>query len=391
MKDCTTCKGFLAVHPRMEDTAPILYMSSIDPFLKKDHPNIIIDTLHGSWPVSREMPFSRSRLIFVFPNLRWDLSMAVRLAIAAIGLITLPMGMLSCTAKHDEPKPTIRIAENPWTGSSINAHVAKIILEEKMGYPVEIVPIDGKAQWPALAKGSIHAGLEVWPSSRAEEIKQYIHDRKLVENIGLLGVVGKVNWYVPSYVVDKYPESATWEGFKDPRLAEIFKTAASGGKGRFLAGDPSWGQYDRDIIRNLGLDLRVVQAGSEKAILDALDTAYSRKQPILFYLWTPHAVHAKYRLTAIRLPAYSDACYAKAAEGGVACEYPPEILFKVVWPGLKTMAPDVYQLLKNFTYPNEDQIAMLAMVELEGKTPEAAARAWIEKNPDKWEPWLPIK
>lgn len=332
-----------------------------------------------------------SKLIFVFHNLPGRLSGVFRPAAAVIFLSVLLPGIISCTAKQDTSKPVIRIAENPWTGSSINAHVAKIILEEKMGYPVEIVAVDGKAQWPALAEGSIHAGLEVWPSGREELIKHYIHDRKLVESIGLLGVVGKVNWYVPEYVVDKYPQLATWEGFMDQRLAALFKTALSDGKGQFLAGDKSWVQYDRDIIRNLGLELRVVQAGSEQAILDELDKAYRAKQPILFYFWTPHAVHSKYRLTAVKLPKYSDACYAKANQRGVACEYPPEILFKIVWPGLKTFAPDAYQLLKNFSYTNEDQIEMLAMVEHEGMSPESAARTWIEKNPDKWKPWLPIR
>jgi len=329
--------------------------------------------------------------VLAFHRLLGNLSTAFRPVIILFSLLALPAGTISCTMKDSEPKQIIRIAENPWTGSSINAHVARIILTEKMGYQVELVPIDGKSQWPALAKGSIDASLEVWPSGRKELIEEYMSDRKLVEYIGLLGVVGKVNWYVPTYVVEKYPELATWEGFKDPRLAALFKTEASGGKGRFLAGDPSWVQYDRDIIRNLDLPLRVVQAGSEQAVLDALETAYSRRQPILVYLWTPHAVHAKYGLTAVKLPKYSDACYAKAAEGGVACEYPSEILFKAAWPGLKTKAPDAYRFLKNFAYSNEDQIAMLAMVEIEGKTPEAAARIWIERNQEKWKSWLPIE
>src|SRR5262245_5603895 len=65
-------------------------------------------------------------------------------------------------------KITIKLAENPWTGSAVNVAVAKVILEKELGYPVEIVTIDENAQWAALAKGDLSASLEVWPSGHAE-------------------------------------------------------------------------------------------------------------------------------------------------------------------------------------------------------------------------------
>ena len=212
-------------------------------------------------------------------------------------------------------KPTIKLAENSWTGSSINVHVAKLLLEEQLGYTVEIVTIDENAQWAALGSGDLSASLEVWPSGHADNVKTYVDDQKVVENLGELGVVGKISWYVPKYVVDEHPDLATSEGFKDPANATLFKTAETGEKGQFLAGDPAWVQYDEDIIKNLGLDLQVVRAGSEQAVLAAVDSAYSRKEPILFYFWTPHSIHAKYDLTPVKLPDYSETCYEKASSG----------------------------------------------------------------------------
>ena len=291
-------------------------------------------------------------------------------------------------AQPSGDKITIKLAENSWTGSSINVNVAKILLEEQLGYKVEIVTIDENAQWPALSSGDLSASLEVWPSGHADNVKKYIDEQKVVENLGPLGVVGKISWYVPSYVVEQHPELATWEGFKKPEDVALFKTAETGDKGQFLAGDPAWVQYDEDIIKNLDLNLQVVKAGSEQAVLAAVDSAYSRKEPILFYFWTPHSVHAKYKLTAVKLPDYSDSCYAKAKEGSVACDYPPDILFKIAWAGLKDKAPDAYQLLKNMKYTNDDQIAMLAQVDVDKKTAEQAARDWISKNEAVWKAWL---
>ena len=321
-------------------------------------------------------------------------------------LLMVGIGLVACSAPPVAPpgtqqpakqpttappakKPTIKLAENPWTGSQVNVAVAKLLLKDKLGYPVEVVTVDENAQWPAIAKGNLHASLEVWPSGHANDVKQYIDEQKVVENAGALGPVGKIGWYVPKYVVDAHPELATWEGFKNPELAKLFATVETGAKGQFLSGDPSWVQYDDQIIKNLGLDLQVVVAGSEEAILASLDSAYSRKAPVLFYFWTPHSVHAKYDLTEVKLPAYSQACYDKAPAGGVDCDYPPDDLFKVVWPGLKDQAPDAYAFLKNFNYTTQDQIEMIADVELNNKTVDAAAQAWIDKYPDKWQPWLP--
>ncbi|MBI2975641.1 MAG: ABC transporter substrate-binding protein [Chloroflexi bacterium] len=307
---------------------------------------------------------------------------------SALALITaFALVLTACGgAATPAPKPTIKLAENAWTGSSVNVHVAKILLE-KLGYPVEIVTIDENAQWASLAKGDLSASLELWPSGHAENIKQYIDEQKVVENAGPLGVVGKIGWYIPTYMVDQNPELATWEGLKQD--AAMFKTAETGDAGQFLAGDPSWVQYDGDVIKNLDMNFKVVSVGSEQAVLAAVDAAYSRNDPVLFYFWTPHSVHAKYELTEVKLPDYSDACYAKASAGGVDCDYPPDVLFKIVWGDLKTKTPEAYQLLKNFKYTNADQIGMIAAVEVNGKTVDAAAQEWVDKNEATWKAWMP--
>jgi glycine betaine/proline transport system substrate-binding protein len=292
-------------------------------------------------------------------------------------------------AETQTPKPIIKLAENPWSGSQVNVAVAKALLESELGYTVETVTIDENAQWPALASGALSASLEVWPSGHAENVAQYIDDQQVVENIGLTGPVGEIGWFMPAYVVEQTPALATWEGFADPANASLFATAETGSKGQFLAGDPSWVQYDEDIINNLGLNMQVVTAGSEEAILAALNSAYSRQEPIVFYFWTPHSVHAQYELVQVELPPYSDECYAKAETGGVDCAYPSDDLFKIASANLKDEAPDAYQFLKNFNYTTQDQIEMIAMVELEEKSPAEAAQAWIAANEDTWKAWLP--
>ncbi len=312
-------------------------------------------------------------------------------AILVLAGCAAPVAAPAGDASAPAPAATavIRLAESPWSASELNVAVAKILLEEQLGYTVEVTSIDENAQWPALAQGDLDASLEVWPSGHAENIAEYIDTQGLVENGGPLGVVGKIGWYTPSYMVEKYPELATWEGFQKPATAALYATAETGAKGQFLAGDPSWVQFDDQIMQNLGIDFQIVHAGSEDAILAALNSATSREDPLLFYFWTPHSVHAKYDLTAVALPPYSAECYAKAGDGGVDCDYPSDELFKIFRKGLQADAPAAYTLLKNMSYTTEDQIQMIAAVELDGKSVEDAARGWLDANTATWQAWLP--
>jgi glycine betaine/proline transport system substrate-binding protein len=287
-------------------------------------------------------------------------------------------------------KPVIKLAENPWTGSSVNVYVAKEILETQLGYKVEIVTIDEKNQWPALAKGDLSASLEIWPSGHGDAMKQYMQDQKVVDDIGKLGVVGKIGWFVPKYVVDANPDLATIEGYKKPENAALFKTAETGDAGQFLAGDPSWVQFDEAIIKNLGLNFKVVKGGSEQAVLAALDTAYSQKKPIVFYLWTPHSIFNKFELVNVKLPAPTPECEANrtAAPDKVNCDYAEDVLLKVASAKLKTEAPEAHAMLSKMSYSDKDQIAMIAAVEVDKLSPADAAKKWVAANEAVWKAWL---
>ena len=101
-------------------------------------------------------------------------------------------------------------------GSAVNANVAKVVLESKLGTPTTLVDLDENAAWVGLDAGDLDANLEIWPSGHAADRKTYIDEKKTVVDIGMLGPKAKIGWYVPTFVVDQHPELETWEGFKDP-------------------------------------------------------------------------------------------------------------------------------------------------------------------------------
>lgn len=283
---------------------------------------------------------------------------------------------------------TVSIAINPWTGSAVNANVAKILLEQELGYTVDLVEIDEFAQFPAMSAGDLDATLEVWPSGHAEDYATYIEGDGSVVDGGQLGVIGKIGWYVPTYMVEEHPDVATLEGLN--ANADLFATTETGDKGQMLDGDPSFVSFDAEIVETLGLDFEVVVAGSESALLAELDQAIANEDPLLFYWYTPHWGNTVYDLTEVALPEVTEECTAAAAAGGdgYACDYPEDVLYKAFNADLETRAPEAFAFLSAMNYDNASQEEIAKGIDVDGQDPAAAAQAWVDANADVWQPWV---
>ena len=308
-------------------------------------------------------------------------------AVACSDVSSSSTGAASGGTVPDNSGTTITIAVNPWVGSEVNANLAKVLLEQKLGYTVELTKIDEFAQFPSLSNGDLDATLEVWPSGHAKDYKKYIQDQNGVVDGGKLGVIGQIGWWIPTYMLDQHPELATWEGLKTD--ADLFKTAESGSAGQLLDGDPSYVTFDQPIADNLGLNLKVVYAGSEAAELSALKAAYTKQAPFLFYFWTPHWAQEQYDLSMIQLPAVTDACTQAASDdpNAYACAYPQDDLYKAFNDQLQTRAPAAFALLSAMNYTNDDQNSIGLDIN-NGMDPEAAAQKWMDAHPDVWQPWV---
>ena len=282
---------------------------------------------------------------------------------------------------------TIKLAVNAWVGAEANANVAANLLRDKLGYTVELVKIDEFEQFPALASGDLDASLEVWPSVHPKDYKNYIQSGAGVTDAGPLGVVGQIGWFLPTYMVDQNPELATWEGLKGNE--SLFATSETGSSGQLVDADPAFGSYDQQIADNLGLDFKVIYAGSEAAELTALDAAYSAQKPILMYFWTPHWVHAKYDLTLVELPEITAACEDAAANdvSKYACAYPPDPLYKAFSADLEAKAPAAFALLSAMNWTNDDQNGVGLAIS-DGTDGTEAAQTWIDANPEVWQSWV---
>jgi len=305
----------------------------------------------------------------------------LRAVAAGLAVVLLAAG---CGGGSDEP--TLSIAANPWPGSYANAYVAAEVLSRALGIAVRIVEIDENAQWAGLDDGSIDASLEIWPSGHADNVATYIDELRTVEHGGPLGAIGQIGWFLPTYVLEQHPGFVTWEGLRGSE--GVLATTETRTSGRFLAADPSFVQFDEAIIANLGLDLVVVQSGSEAAQLATVDAAISRREPVLFYFYTPHWLHARHELTMVTLPEWTEECESRPAAQR-DCGYPEDVLFKAFHAGLAERLPAAHAILSAMRLTNADQDAITFAMDVEGLAPDVAARAWVDANEAVWRSWLP--
>ncbi|WP_165986563.1 glycine betaine ABC transporter substrate-binding protein [Streptomyces sp. YIM 98790] len=281
---------------------------------------------------------------------------------------------------------TVVLAEPNWVGAAANVAVAKYVLENELDVTVKVNQIDETLAWDGLDDGSIHAILEDWGGAPEKE-QLYLEEKKSVVPGGELGVVGHIGWFVPKAYADAHPEVKTWEGLNG--LAEDFRTAESGDKGQLLNGDPGYTSYDKEIVRELGLDFQVVEAGSEEALISAIQRADRDGTPLLTYWWTPHWLNAEVELVEVELPPYSEECYEDLSK--VACAYPDVNLPKYLNADFAENGGKAAEFLKNFQWDTADQEYVAQLIQGEGMEADAAAEQWVAENPDKVASWLPAE
>ncbi len=288
----------------------------------------------------------------------------------------------AATCKGDGSKGDVKMMINQWVGAAANVAVAQCLLQQ-IGYKVTTSTLAEEVAWQGFQTGEVDVILENWGHPDLE--KKYIATDKLAADDGPNGVTGIIGWYVPGWMVDKYPDITDWHNLN--KYADLFKTSESGDKGQFLGSDPTFVQYDEALITNLGLNYKDIFSGSEAATITAFQQADKNKTPLIGYFYDPQWLQSEIKLVQIKLPAYAAGCDADLKK--VACDYPPYILNKIVRTAWATSGGDAATFIKNFKWGNADQNSVADGITNKNLSPEDAAKKWIDANPATWQPWMP--
>jgi glycine betaine/proline transport system substrate-binding protein len=317
-------------------------------------------------------------------TLKWKTALFAAMAVATPMLASPP----AQAVESDDP---IKIALFDWTSAVLNAKILGGVLE-KLGYTVEYPTGDYLSSLTtSLTNGDATIGVEYWDTTAGEAMKASEATGQ-TERLGTLGPKAKEEWWYPLYMKEKCPGLPNWEALKDPKCAEAFSTAETAPKGRYLGGPVTWEGFDDERVEALGLPFTVIHAGTDAAMFAELDSAYQRKAPVMLWIYSPHWAPAKYQGEWIQFPEYTPECYGDPKWGinpdkAHDCGKPHGEIWKFSWGGMKDKWPVAYKVAKAYQIDTNELNSMSGQIDLDGKTIEEVAAAWVAANEAKWKAW----
>lgn len=295
-------------------------------------------------------------------------------------------GMAMAAEMSTDP---IKLTLHDWSGQLINTQIMGSILSEA-GYNVEYVQADYIAQFAGLKTGDLTLAMEIWATTGQEALDEAVATKKVV-NVGETGLQAIEEWWYPLYMKEKCPGLPDWEALKG--CAEIFSTAETAPRGRYVGAPVTWGGFDEERIEALGLDFDIVHAGTDAALFAELESAYQRKAPIVLWAYVPHWAPAKYDGEFVEFPKYSAECYSDPSVGinpdaAYDCGKPSGPIWKAAWAGMQDKWPGAYAIVKAYNINNDEMSAMVGAVDLDGKEIDEVVATWMSDNKARWEAWV---
>jgi len=306
------------------------------------------------------------------------------LTLAATAMMAMP---LAATAK-DSSDPIVIPIHN-WSSQIVMSHAVGQIFES-MGNAVEFVTTDSQAVYESVRMGDVALELEVWEgafgaSFRAALEKGGLHD------VGDHNAVTREDWWYPMWTKEACPGLPSWEALN--ACADLFKTAETGDKGRYLDGPVDWLKHGKERVDALGMDFVVVNAGSAAALWAEIGAAEKDKRPVVVFNWTPNFAEAVWPGEFVEFPEWVDGCDKDPSVGPnpnalYDCGNPAKgYLKKAAWDGMKDKWPGAYATLEKISFTNPQIAEMAKFVDIDEMEPEEAAAEWLANNESVWKAW----
>ncbi|AJY77927.1 glycine betaine ABC transporter substrate-binding protein [Paenibacillus beijingensis] len=256
---------------------------------------------------------------------------------------------------------SVKLAYVAWDSEIASTNVVKEVLESKLGYQVEMLQVDAGPMWAGIADGSADGMVAAWlPSTHASYLQKY---QSKVEDLGANLEGTKIGLTVPAYM-----NISSIDDLNKPDVAKSLQNQIIGiepGAGIMMASEKALNDY--------ALKGYTLLESSSAAMAQEMQKAYDAKKPIVVTGWTPHWMFAKMDLKYLADP--------KGVYGG------DEQIHTIVRKGLEEDEAAAYQFLDQFRWTAADMQSVMSAIQ-DGKTPEDAAKDWVNSNPDKVNEWI---
>ena len=314
--------------------------------------------------------------------------------IAALSLL-LSMGAQASECGH------VTIADMNWSSASLIANIDGFILEHGFGCEAELVPGDTMPTTTSMIeKGQPDIAPELWANAVKEIIDVAIKENRLAYAGESLPEGGEEGFWVPAYLVKKYPELKTIEGVK--KHPELFKHPEDPSVGALYGCPAGWNCQisTANLFKALEMDkagFEIVDPGSSAGLSGSIAKAYERGEGWFGYYWAPTAILGKYEMvkvdfgTGVDEQHFLDCTTLDGCENPKVTMYPKAQVSTIVTAAFAPTHPEIMTYLDKRGFKNSEMNKLLAWMEDEQATAEEAMYYFLENYPSTWKAWLPAE
>lgn len=306
-------------------------------------------------------------------------------------------------------KEPIRISDTSFQTLWINNEIAKFVIEEGYGYPVEIIEVTTPVYQQSIARGEIDLHMELWRMNVLDWYNEVTESGQVID-LGETYERSTQGFYVPRYVIEGDPEKGIEPLAPDlvsvfdlPKYKDLFQDPRDPSKGVLVNCISTWqcAQVNRVKLQAYGLmeHYNILEPGAAAALDSAIVGPYKRGEPVLTYYWEPTWLLGQYDMVQLEEPEYTEECWAyvdQVLAGDLAVEdVPPEAgcayetlgIHHGIHAGLVDRAPDVVEMLDRLFVGTEAMNELAAYMEVEGATAEETALYFFTRY-DHWRDWV---
>ena len=273
------------------------------------------------------------------------------------GLTTLQAGE---GEKSDTKSKSAKLVYVNWAEGIAYTHLAKVVLEEKMGYDVTIQSAQVGPAYTDVANSNSDAFMETWlPTLHKDYVQEYKED---ITDLGYVYEGTQSGLVVPQYM--------------DIETISDLNKKADELDGQITGIDAGAGimKTTEKVIDMYDLDLKLISS-SGPAMTAALKKAYDNKDPIVVTGWKPHWMWGRWDLK-----------FLKQDQKKVWGQGNIHIMGR---KKIESEKPELAHFLKNMHFTDSELASLMVAVENSDEGVEKVARKWMKENPEVVNSWIP--
>ncbi|MEO9273759.1 ABC transporter substrate-binding protein [Marinomonas sp. 5E14-1] len=301
---------------------------------------------------------------------------------AAIGLALTTGANASFANDWCDSGKAVKFAGLNWESGMLLTELMQTVLKEGYGCEVESLPGNSISMENALSSNDIQVFAEEWVGR--SEVWNKAEAAGKVVGVGA-PVIGAIEgWYVPRFVVEGDAArgiKAVAPGLKNisdlPQYSAIFRDQEEPSKGRFYNCPAGWTceTENTKMLKDYGLESSYTnfRTGTGPALDAAVLSSYKRKEPILFYYWSPTALLG--RVDVIKLEEKPGVDKSVSIQVGLSKTFHDE-------------APELVSVLSKVNIPIDLLNTYLARMSTENINAPDLAKTFLKEKPEIWKSWV---